>query len=262
MENLKEQADNLYKKALFLLNQPLDNEKLNYIQNLLNQSLKLYQQISDEEKTKEVESILTKINTNGHINQKPQLANVDKNFKNWDIFLKIGCFGFGGPMGVFSLLQNELVDRKKILTSKDFLEGAVLGDILPGPVTMDIVTYTGYKLKRWKGATISTLLFILPSFILMIIIAMLYDKLILLPKLQGILKKCAAVVVGLIISVGIKLCEQEIKDYRTMGILIWAFISSLIFKFDILATVALAGLAGILLYIPSRIESGKKPKDG
>ena len=41
-------------------------------------------------------------------------------FKDWFMFFKIGCFGFGGPMAVFTLLQDELVREKKILTNKDF----------------------------------------------------------------------------------------------------------------------------------------------
>ncbi|MDD5657884.1 MAG: chromate transporter, partial [Elusimicrobia bacterium] len=63
-------------------------------------------------------------------------------FRAWHSFLTIGCFGFGGPMAVWSLLHNEMVKRHKVLSNRDFLEAAVLGDILPGPVTMDIVTYT------------------------------------------------------------------------------------------------------------------------
>ncbi|MDH5662597.1 MAG: chromate transporter, partial [Elusimicrobiota bacterium] len=128
-------------------------------------------------------------------------------------------------------------------------EGAVLGDILPGPVTMDIVTYTGYKLKKWSGAMLSTVVFILPSFILMIILAMLYDKYQITPKVETIFKCLGAAVTGLIVSVGLRLGEKEIQDYRGAGILIWAFTSSLIFKFDILTVVGLAGIAGTLLYI-------------
>ena len=170
-------------------------------------------------------------------------------FRDWGVFFKIGCLGFGGPLAVFSLLEDELVRKKKILTDKDFLEGAVLGDILPGPVTMDIVSYTGYRLKKWGGALIATTVFILPSFVLMIILAMLYEKYSVTPKVESVFKCLGAAVTGLIVSVGMKLGEKEVKDYFGTGILIWAFASALIFKLDILTVVGLSGLAGTLLYI-------------
>jgi chromate transport protein ChrA len=82
----------------------------------------------------------------------------------------------------------------------------------------------------------------------MIIIAMLYNQFSIAPQVEKIFKCLGAAVTGLIISVGLKLGETEIKDYRSTGILIWAFASSLIFKFDILIIIGLSGLAGMLLY--------------
>ena len=77
---------------------------------------------------------------------------------------------------------------------------------------------------------------------------MLYNKYIVTPRVETIFKCLGAGVTGLIISVGLKLGEKEIKDYPAAGILVWAFTSSLIFKFDILTVVGLAGIAGTLLY--------------
>ncbi len=113
---------------------------------------------------------------------------------------------------------------------------------------MDIVTYTGYKLKKWSGALISTLVFILPSFVIMIILAMLYDKYSITPKIAAVLKCLGAAVTGLILSVALKLSKAEMKDYRELCVLIWAFASSIIFKLDIVVIVGLCGLVGIVLY--------------
>ena len=251
-QNIRKQADELYKRGLLVFNQPMTKETLKLVTELWQKALKLYRKIGDKSKAREIEKSLInlyKTKSTKMEKKENQGNNIFKKFVNWDLFFKIGCLGFGGPMAVFSLLENELVQRRKILTDKDFLEGAVLGDILPGPVTMDIVTYTGYKLKKWSGAIRSTLIFILPSFILMIILAMLYNKYKITPKIETIFKCLGAAVTGLIVSVGLRLGEKEIKDYRGAGILIWAFTSSLIFKFDILTVVGLAGIAGTLLYI-------------
>jgi len=251
-KNIRKQADELYRRGLLVFNQPITKERLKLVSELWQKALKLYCRVGDRSKAREIEKALINLykKKSIKINKKErQGSNIPVRFTNWDLFFKIGCLGFGGPMAVFSLLENELVRKRKILTDKDFLEGAVLGDILPGPVTMDIVTYTGYKLKKWSGAMLSTVVFILPSFILMIILAMLYDKYQITPKVETIFKCLGAAVTGLIVSVGLRLGEKEIQDYRGAGILIWAFTSSLIFKFDILTVVGLAGIAGTLLYI-------------
>jgi len=261
-QNIKKQADELYERGLLVFNQPITKERLKLVTELWQRALELYRKVGNERKAREIEKTLVNLYKRKSTKTKEkerQGDNIPIEFASWDLFFKIGCFGFGGPMAVFSLLENELVSRKKILSHEDFLEGAVLGDILPGPVTMDIVTYAGYKLKKWSGAIISTVVFILPSFILMIILAMLYNKYIVTPRVETIFRCLGAAVTGLIISVGLKLGEKEIKDYPAVGIFVWAFTSSLIFKFDILTVVGLAGIAGTILYNISATEKNSSP---
>jgi chromate transporter len=172
---------------------------------------------------------------------------VPRNFKAWHSFFTIGCFGFGGPMAVWGILHDEMVTRRKVLSNRDFLEAAVIGDIVPGPVTMDIVTYIGHKLGRWWGAFFATLLFILPSFLLMLFIAIHYDQYIGVPWVRGVFHALGAAVTAIVVSVGLELGREQVKTYLEVGILIWAFISSLVFRFDMLWVVLLAGLAGLIM---------------
>jgi len=248
---IREQADQLYLRGLHVFARSADMESLEHVAELWQKALELYRKIGDESKARELEKSLAALYKKKCLKvhgRKEQQGGIIKKFKDWFMFFKVGCFGFGGPMAVFTLLEDELVREKQILTDKDFLEGAVLGDVLPGPVTMDIVTYTGYKLKRWSGALISTLVFILPSFVLMIILAMLYDRYRITPKVEDIFKCLGAAVTGLILSVGLKLSKTEMKDYRELCVLIWAFASALIFKLDIVVIVGLSGLVGTVLY--------------
>lgn len=172
-----------------------------------------------------------------------------RKFKEWHVFFTVGCFGFGGPFAVWSLLHDELVKRRTVLTNKDFLEAAVMGEILPGPVTMDIVTYAGYKLDEWWGAAIATFLFIFPSFLVMLFIASHYDQYAGVPIVAKVLHALGAAVTGIIISVGLKLTGEQVKTYMETGIFLFAFISSLVFEFDMMAVILLAGVAGLLLEV-------------
>jgi chromate transporter len=255
-QKIRKQADQLYRRGLHAFagspdSADADTEGLELVAQLWQKAWELYREIGDKSKARELEKSLAALYKNKYLKvheTREQQGGIIEKFKDWFMFFKIGCFGFGGPMAVFSLLQDELVREKQILTDKDFLEGAVLGDVLPGPVTMDIVTYTGYKLKKWSGALISTLVFILPSFVLMIILAMLYDRYSITPKVEQVFRCLGAAVTGLILSVGLKLSKTEMKDYRELCILLWAFASALIFKLDIVVIVGFAGLVGIVVY--------------
>lgn len=216
----------------------------------------LYREQGDHAKAAELEILLINLYRRAATThtEEPGERDTARHFSEWGIFFKIGCFGFGGPMAVFSLLEEELVHKRGILTDQDFLEGAVLGDVLPGPVTMDMVTYTGYKLRKWAGAAVSTLVFILPSFIIMLVLAVLYDRYSVTPGINSLLKCLGAAVTGLILSVGLKLTRAELKDYREACILIWSFASAAFFELDILVIVGLAGLVGVVLYYESADE--------
>ena len=250
-KKIREQADQLYRRGLQVFARSMDRQSLEHVAELWKKAGQLYLNAGDKAKTKEIQRSLVSLYRDKYLKADEEKGGKDrivKKFKDWLVFFKIGCFGFGGPMAVFTLLQDELVHEKQILTDKDFLEGAVLGDVLPGPVTMDIVTYTGYKLRKWYGAFIATLVFILPSFVIMLILAMLYDQYSVTPKVTAVLKCLGAAVTGLILSVALKLSKAELKDYRELCVLIWAFASSLIFKLDIVLIVGLSGLVGIVLY--------------
>lgn len=255
----QEQADRLYERGLRIFSRYSDTASLKFASELWQKAWELYRNAGNESKARELEKSLVQLYKKRFAQsseKKTEHDHITGKNTEWDVFLKTGCFGFGGPMAVFALLEDELVHRRKILTHDDFLEAAVLGDVLPGPVTMDIVTYTGYKLNKWRGAAISTAVFILPSFVLMLILAMLYDKYSVTPRISVMLSCLGAAVTGLIVSVGLKLSKAEVKDYREACILIWAFASALVFKLDIVVIVGIAGLIGMVLY---RVDDVKQP---
>jgi chromate transporter len=99
-------------------------------------------------------------------------------------FLKIGSTAFGGFMALISIVQTIIVERHKLMTEKEMLDGISLATLLPGPVAVNVVTYVGYSLRGAKGAFISTVGVLLPSFLLVLSVAIVYlkwQKLLLLP---------------------------------------------------------------------------------
>src|SRR6266480_237067 len=91
-------------------------------------------------------------------------------------FLKIGSTAFGGFMALISVVQNEIVERKKLLTHSDMVDGISLATILPGPVAVNVVAYVGYKLRGGLGALVSAVGVILPAFILIVALSAVYFR--------------------------------------------------------------------------------------
>jgi len=91
-------------------------------------------------------------------------------------FLKIGSTAFGGFMALISVVQNEVVERKKLLTQSEMLDGISLATILPGPVAVNVVAYVGYKLRGGLGALVSAVGVILPAFVLIVALSAAYFR--------------------------------------------------------------------------------------
>ena len=91
-------------------------------------------------------------------------------------FLRIGSTAFGGFMALISVVQTEIVERKKLLTHGEMLDGISLATILPGPIAVNIVAYVGYKLRGGLGALVSAVGVILPAFILMVALSAAYFR--------------------------------------------------------------------------------------
>src|SRR5258708_27975279 len=73
-------------------------------------------------------------------------------------FLKIGSTAFGGFMALISVVQNEIVERKKLLTHSDMVDGISLATILPGPVAVNVFAYIGYKLYGCLASPVNSVL--------------------------------------------------------------------------------------------------------
>ncbi len=86
-------------------------------------------------------------------------------------FFKIGAFTFGGGYAMIPLIQKEVVDNKKWVTDDDILEIIAIAESTPGPIAINSATFIGYKTCGFFGSFFATLGVVLPSFIIITIIA-------------------------------------------------------------------------------------------
>ena len=90
------------------------------------------------------------------------------------IFLKIGCVAFGGFMALISVIADTVVEKRKLLTPDDMLDGISLANLLPGPQGVNCVVYIGYRLRGGLGAFVSAVGVLLPTFVLIAVLTALY----------------------------------------------------------------------------------------
>ena len=89
-------------------------------------------------------------------------------------FLKLGATGFGGPVALAGYMHKDLVDSRKWFTDEDYKEGITLAQLMPGPMATQLAIYLGYIDYKFIGATLVGVAFVLPSFIMVVLLGMAY----------------------------------------------------------------------------------------
>ena len=91
-------------------------------------------------------------------------------------FFKIGIFTFGGGYAMISIIQNEVVRSRKWIAEKEFLDLLTLAQSAPGPISLNTAVFVGYKMYGYKGALTALAGVVIPSFSILLIIAMFFAQ--------------------------------------------------------------------------------------
>src|SRR5215213_3410326 len=89
-------------------------------------------------------------------------------------FLKLGTIGFGGPPALISYMHRDLVENRKWISEEDYREGLALAQLAPGPLAAQLGIYIGFVHYRILGATLCGLAFVIPSFIMVVLLGIVY----------------------------------------------------------------------------------------
>lgn len=91
-------------------------------------------------------------------------------------FFKIGLFTFGGGYAMIPLIQREVIEKNRWISDKDFLDMLVLAQSIPGPIAVNTAVFVGYKTRGVVGAIVTTLGTVLPSFIVILLMALFFAE--------------------------------------------------------------------------------------
>lgn len=180
-------------------------------------------------------------------------------------FFQIGLFGFGGGYGMLSLIQGEVVHNHGWLTTSEFTDIVAISQMTPGPIGINSATYCGYTAVHnagfgygmsMLGSLTATFALVLPSLILIILIARMFMKYMNTQTVQSIFLGLRPAVVGLLAAAALMLMTRE--NFSSPAINPWQFwISCFLFvasfvgakymKINPIRMICYAGVAGLLL---------------
>ncbi|HEV8513699.1 MAG TPA: chromate transporter [Cyclobacteriaceae bacterium] len=169
-------------------------------------------------------------------------------------FLKLGTWGFGGPVALVGYMHRDLVENKKWISEDDFKEGLALSQLAPGPLAAQLSIYLGYVHYRLLGATLVGIAFVLPSFLMVLGIGYAYIIYGGLPWMQAVFYGIGAAVIGIISIGSYKLTVKSIgKDKLLWMICIVVAAVTFITEQEIIWIILLAGVIVWFVKVPPKI---------
>src|SRR6184192_3160480 len=171
-------------------------------------------------------------------------------------FLRLGTLGFGGPIALAGHMQKDLVEERRWVSKQDYLEGLAFSQLSPGPLAAQLAMYLGWIRAGTIGATLVGIAFILPSFLMVLVLAALYVHFGSLPWIQGMFYGIGAAVIAIIVRSAIKLVRGTVgRDW-----LLWAIFTALAIttawtKSEIVWLFLLCGVIAMFVKAPPLIPS-------
>jgi len=180
-------------------------------------------------------------------------------------FLRLGTFGFGGPIALVGAMRRDLVDERGWFTADEYAEGLALAQLAPGPLAAQLAIYLGWLRGRLAGATIAAVAFITPSFLMVLALASWYVRFGGLPWMRGAFYGIGAAVMAIIARSALKLTHQTVGGRWELWLL-WG-VNLLVVALthaEIVWVFGASGFAALLLArarsaVPSRVAAGVAP---
>jgi chromate transporter len=123
-------------------------------------------------------------------------------------FLKLGSWGFGGPIALAGYMRRDLVEERRWYSHDEYQQGLAIAQTMPGPLAAQLAMWLGYLERRWLGALAVTLPFVVPPFLIVTGVAIVYSKYEGLAVIEDIFFGVGPVVVAIIAIAGYKLARS------------------------------------------------------
>ena len=178
-----------------------------------------------------------------HDNTAPQAPTLGQAFKYW---LKLGFISFGGPMGQIALMHTDLVEKKRWISEHRFLHALNFCMILPGPEAIQLAIYISWLMHGVVGAVMAGVLFFMPAFLLLSVLAGVYLAWGDVPLMQGLFYGIKPAVVAIVLFAAWRIGSKALKNSVLWGIAAAAFVAIFVFGIGFPWIVLAAALLGVI----------------
>ena len=189
------------------------------------------------------------------IEKRPKHVPFVEAFLYW---LKLGFISFGGPAGQISMIHQELVEKRRWISEHRFLHALNYTMVLPGPEAQQLATYIGWLMHGVWGGIAAGVLFVLPSFFILIALTWIYLAYGDVSAVEGILYGIKPAVTAIVVFSAYRIGSRALKNnvLRTMAVLAFVAIFALDVPFPYI--VLMAGLIGYLgaHFTPEHFKAG------
>src|SRR5215211_274787 len=175
-------------------------------------------------------------------------------------FLKLGTIGFGGPVALVGYMQRDLVERHRWIDDEEYKLGLALAQIMPGPLAAQLAIAIGYFAHGVLGATLVGLAFVLPSFLMVLVLSALYVAFGGLWWMQAVFYGVSAAVIGIIAIASYKLARKvNGRDPLLWSIFAVLFIVTAVAQAELAEFFLVAGLLVLVVKAPPQWLRARLP---
>ena len=168
-------------------------------------------------------------------------------------FLRLGTFGFGGPIALAGAMQRELVERRGWFTEDEYRHGLALAQLAPGPLAAQLAIYLGWARAGVPGATLVALAFILPSLLMVLGLAYAYVRFGGLPWMQAAFYGVGAAVIAIVLRSAIKLVRLTLKRDAMLWLIFAAnAIATAVLQTEVITLIVVSGVAMLIARMRTR----------
>jgi len=172
-------------------------------------------------------------------------------------WLKLGFISFGGPAGQIAIMHQELVERRRWISEARFLHALTYCMLLPGPEAQQLATYIGWLLHRTWGGLAAGLLFILPSFVILVGLSYLYVEYGSLPHVAALFQGIKPAVIAIVALAAWRIGGRVLHNVPLAVIAVAAFVALYVCGLPFPLIVLGAALIGVLgaKFAPAKFET-------
>ena len=160
------------------------------------------------------------------------------------VWVKVAIYSFGGPAGQIAAMHKLLVEQKRWISENRFLHAMNYTMLLPGPEAQQLTIYIGWLLHKAKGGIVAGVLFVIPGFVSILILSILYAVYSQVPIVNALFFGLKAAVLAVVIEAVLRIGRRTVKNQVMVGVAAAAFVGIFFFQVPFPFITPVAGVLG------------------